>query len=40
MFAGFLLVHGSSGLVDRIDVSHFRLSIHLIVAFIILSLIL
>ncbi len=30
----------SSGLVDRIDVSHFRLSIHLIVAFIILSLIL
>ena len=30
----------SSGLVDRVDVSHFRLSIHLIIAFIILSLIL
>ena len=30
----------SSGLIDRVDVSHFRLSIHLIVAFIILSLIL
>ena len=30
----------SSGLVDRIDVSHFRLSFHLIVAFLILSLIL
>jgi len=30
----------SSGLVDRIDVSHFRLSMHLIIAFIILSLIL
>ena len=30
----------SSGLVDRVDVSHFRLSIHLILAFIILSLIL
>ena len=30
----------SSGLVDRIDVSHFRLSIHLIIAFFILSLIL
>ena len=29
----------SSGLVDRIDVSHFRLSIHLLIAFIILSLI-
>ena len=29
-----------SGLVDRIDVSHFRLSLHLIVAFLILSLIL
>ena len=29
----------SSGLVDRVDVSHFRLSIHLIIAFIILSLI-
>ena len=30
----------SSGLIDRIDVSHFRLSLHLIVAFLILSLIL
>ncbi len=30
----------SSGLVNRIDVSHFRLSVHLVVAFIILSLIL
>ena len=30
----------SSGLVDRIDVSHFRLSIHLIIAFLIISLIL
>ena len=29
----------SSGLVDRIDVSHFRLSIHLFIAFLILSLI-
>ena len=29
----------SSGLVDRVDVSHFRLSIHLLVAFLILSLI-
>ena len=30
----------SSGLVDRVDVSHFRLSIHLIIAFFIVSLIL
>jgi cytochrome c oxidase assembly protein subunit 15 len=30
----------SSGLVDRVDVSHFRLSAHLIIAFLILSLIL
>ena len=30
----------SSGLVDRLDVSHFRLSIHLVIAFLILSLIL
>ena len=30
----------SSGLIDRVDVSHFRLSIHLLVAFIILSLVL
>ena len=29
----------SSGLVDRIDVSHFRLSLHLVIAFLILSLI-
>ena len=29
----------SSGLVDRVDVSHFRLSVHLIIAFIIISLI-
>ena len=30
----------SSGLIDRVDVSHYRLSIHLLIAFIILSLIL
>ena len=30
----------ASGLVDRVDVSHFRLSLHLTTAFIILSLIL
>ena len=30
----------SSGLIDRIDVSHYRLSLHLIIAFLILSLIL
>tara|TARA_B100000401_G_scaffold368465_1_gene266989 strand:- start:655 stop:1248 length:594 start_codon:yes stop_codon:yes gene_type:complete len=29
----------SSGLVNRVDVSHFRLSIHLLLAFLILSLI-
>ena len=29
----------SSGLVNRVDVSHYRLSIHLLTAFIILSLI-
>ena len=29
----------SSGLVDRVDVSHFRLSLHLLIAFLILSLI-
>jgi len=29
----------SSGLVDRIDVSHFRLSLHLLIAFLILALI-
>mgnify|MGYP001265778436 CR=1 FL=1 len=37
-FIGWYMV--SSGLVDRVDVSHYRLSIHLIVAFIILTLIL
>jgi len=37
-FIGWYMV--SSGLVDRVDVSHFRLSIHLIIAFIITSLIL
>ena len=37
-FIGWYMV--SSGLVDRIDVSHFRLSIHLIIAFLIISLIL
>ena len=40
-FQGFIGWHMvSSGLVYRIDVSHFRLSIHLIIAFIITSLIL
>ena len=37
-FVGWYMV--SSGLVDRVDVSHFRLSIHLLLAFVILSLIL
>jgi heme a synthase len=36
-FIGWFMV--SSGLVDRVDVSHFRLSIHLLLAFIILSLV-
>ena len=36
-FLGWYMV--SSGLVDRIDVSHYRLSLHLLMAFIILSLI-
>ncbi|MDC3053146.1 COX15/CtaA family protein [Candidatus Pelagibacter sp.] len=36
-FIGWYMV--SSGLIDRVDVSHFRLSVHLLVAFIILSLI-
>ena len=36
-FIGWYMV--SSGLVDRVDVSHFRLSFHLLVAFLILSLI-
>ncbi len=37
-FIGWYMV--SSGLVDRVDVSHYRLSIHLLIAFLILSLIL
>ena len=37
-FIGWYMV--SSGLVDRVDVSHYRLSIHLLIAFIILTLIL
>ena len=36
-FIGWYMV--SSGLIDRVDVSHFRLSVHLLIAFIILSLI-
>ena len=36
-FIGWYMV--SSGLVDRVDVSHYRLSIHLLIAFLILSLI-
>ena len=36
-FIGWYMV--SSGLVDRVDVSHYRLSLHLFVAFIILSLV-
>ena len=36
-FIGWYMV--SSGLVGRVDVSHFRLSVHLLVAFLILSLI-
>ena len=36
-FVGWYMV--SSGLVDRVDVSHFRLSVHLLGAFIILSMI-
>ena len=37
-FIGWYMV--SSGLIDRVDVSHFRLSLHLLIAFLILSLIL
>ena len=37
-FIGWYMV--SSGLIDRVDVSHFRLSVHLVIAFLILSLIL
>ena len=36
-FIGWYMV--SSGLIDRVDVSHYRLSVHLLVAFLILSLI-
>ena len=36
-FIGWYMV--SSGLVDEVDVSHFRLSVHLLIAFLILSLI-
>ncbi len=36
-FIGWYMV--SSGLIDRIDVSHYRLSLHLITAFIILSIV-
>ena len=37
-FIGWYMV--SSGLVERVDVSHFRLSVHLIIAFLIITLIL
>ena len=37
-FIGWYMV--SSGLIDRVDVSHFRLSVHLVIAFFIISLIL
>ena len=37
-FIGWYMV--TSGLVDRVDVSHYRLSVHLLIAFLILSLIL
>jgi cytochrome c oxidase assembly protein subunit 15 len=36
-FIGWYMV--SSGLIDRVDVSHYRLSLHLVIAFVILSLI-
>ena len=36
-FIGWYMV--SSGLIDRIDVSHYRLSLHLVTAFVILSVI-
>ena len=36
-FVGWYMV--SSGLVERVDVSHYRLSVHLLIAFLILSLI-
>ena len=37
-FIGWYMV--SSGLIDRVDVSHYRLSIHLLIAFLILSMVL
>jgi cytochrome c oxidase assembly protein subunit 15 len=37
-FIGWYMV--SSGLIDRVDVSHYRLALHLLIAFVILSLIL
>ena len=37
-FIGWYMV--SSGLIDRVDVSHYRLALHLLIAFFILSLIL
>jgi len=36
-FVGWYMV--SSGLIERVDVSHYRLSLHLVLAFVILSLI-
>ena len=36
-FIGWYMV--SSGLIDRIDVSHYRLSLHLFIAFVILSIV-
>ena len=36
-FIGWYMV--SSGLIDRVDVSHYRLSLHLLLAFLILSLV-
>ncbi len=36
-FIGWYMV--TSGLIDRVDVSHFRLSVHLLTAFLILSLV-
>jgi len=36
-FIGWYMV--SSGLVDRVDVSHYRLALHLVLAFIILSIV-
>ena len=36
-FIGWYMV--SSGLIDRVDVSHYRLSLHLVIAFLILSVV-